>query len=193
MKERLRAFVAVELSPETRSSLAAEVLSLRALGADVKWVAEENLHITVKFLGQVNRHQVPGVLDALGRAVKDARSFNMEMRGLAFFPSPVRPRVVAAGVAEEALPARASRAARHVDQKLPPRFKKEERGFKAHATLGRVKSPKGIRALSDYLLTWDGRAFGEDNVESVTLFMSELTRAGAVYTALGHARLGGTK
>ncbi len=189
MKDRLRAFVAVELSEETRGALDREVGRLRGLGAEVKWVKPDALHITVKFLGQVDRRDVPGILKALEKAARARKSFLMEIGGLSFFPRPTKPRVVAAGVDEAGAASLALLAADIEDALVEVGFGREERGFRGHVTLGRVKSPKGIAALSDYLLTHDGRPFGEDRVESIALIMSELRREGPLYTVLGHASL----
>lgn len=190
-KDRIRAFVAVELAPEVRGALAEEVKRLAQCGANVKWVAPGNLHVTLKFLGQVDRHRIPDVLGAIERAEAASRPFEMEVAGLAFFPKPTRPRVVAAGVDEEGVRGLSGLFTKLEEGLVPMGFKKDERGFKAHVTLGRVKSPKGIGRLADRLLTFDGEPFGDETVESVALFMSELRREGPVYTALGHARLGG--
>jgi len=191
MKDRLRTFVAVELCEETRAALGAEIGRLRGLGADVKWVAPENLHLTLKFLGQVDRHDVPGILKALKSGARSRGRFNMETLGLSFFPRPTKPRVVAAGIDEAGAASLALLASAVEEALFEVGFGRNERGFKAHVTLGRVKSPKGIAALSDYILTHDGRPFGEDCVESVALVMSELRRESPVYTVLGHAELAG--
>jgi 2'-5' RNA ligase len=189
VKDRLRAFVAVELSEETRAALSREIGRLRELGANVKWVNPDALHITIKFLGQVDRRSVPDILKALEKGVHARKSFRMEIEGLSFFPRPTKPRVVAAGVEEAGAASLALLAADVEDALVEVGFGREERGFRGHVTLGRVKSPKGIAALSDCLLTHDGRPFGEDHVESIALIMSELRREGPLYTVLGHADL----
>ena len=191
MKERLRTFVAVELPGGIRASLSEEIARLAEAGADVKWVGEENLHVTLKFLGQVDRHAVAGILKGLEAATRESSPFRMECRGLVFFPKPVKPRVVAAGVDEDGARALAELASRVEDSLVPLGYKKDERGFRGHVTLGRVRSPNGLKGLSDSILTYDGEPFGEADVDAVALFMSELRRDGPVYTALGHARLGG--
>jgi 2'-5' RNA ligase len=188
---RIRAFVAVELDPETRKSLRREAERLAASGAEVKWVAEENLHVTMKFLGQVDRRAVPEVLKALKEAVGEVKPFRAEVAGAAFFPTPVRPRIVAAGVEPQAAQGLAELAARLEDALAELGFGRERRAFRAHVTLGRVKGTKGVGALADALLTADGRPFGQQDVRQVTLFMSELSRAGPRYTALGRAPLNG--
>ena len=95
---RVRTFVAIELSAETRKSLRREAERLAASGAEVKWVREENLHITLKFLGQVDRRAVSEIMKALESAAGGAEPFRAEVAGVSFFPKPTRPRIVAAGV-----------------------------------------------------------------------------------------------
>jgi 2'-5' RNA ligase len=189
MKDRLRTFVAVELSKETRAALGDEIGRLSGCGADVKWVAPDNLHLTLKFLGSVDRRDVPGILKGLEAGARARKRFTIEASGLGFFPRPTKPRVVAAGIDEVGAASLALLAADVDDALVEVGFGRKERGFKSHVTLGRVKSPKGIAALSDYILTHDGRPFGEDWVESVALVMSELRREGPIYTVLGHASL----
>jgi 2'-5' RNA ligase len=189
MRDRLRTFVAVELSEETRATLGDEIARLDACGADVKWVDHENLHLTLKFLGQVDRLDLPGILKALAIGAGARKRFTIEESGLGFFPRPTKPRVVAAGIDEVGAGSLALLAAAIEDALVDVGFGKENRAFKSHVTLGRVKSPTGIAALSDYILTHDGRPFGEDWVDSVALIMSELSREGPIYTVIGHADL----
>jgi 2'-5' RNA ligase len=191
LKDRLRTFVAVELAPEVRDRVAREVERLRACGGNVRWTPPGNVHLTLKFLGDTDRHLVPEVLRRLEGSARGTEPFTMELRGLAFFPKPVKPRIVACGVDEEAERALAALASRIDEAVSPLGFKKDERAFRGHVTLGRVRSPKGIKTLSDYLLTREGAPVGSQEVDSVALVMSELKRGGPVYTVLGHAPLGG--
>ena len=90
-KNRIRAFVAAEFADDVRAALAAEIERLSALDADVKWVAPENLHVTLKFLGQVERRAVPEILKALEAAASASAPFHAEIAGVSFFPRPARP------------------------------------------------------------------------------------------------------
>jgi 2'-5' RNA ligase len=190
-KNRLRAFVAVGLSPEVRASLADEIARLSASGADVRWVEPGNLHVTLKFLGQVERARVPEILNALEGAARDVRPFRAEVAGVAFFPRPVRPKVVAAGMEEEGVRGLEDLAARVEEALARIGFGRSERRFRAHVTLGRVKSPAGLGALADQLLVSRPERFGEQEFTEVALFISELAREGPRYTVLGRAALGG--
>ena len=191
MKSRVRTFVAVELDPGVRRSLRREAERLAGSGAEVKWVAEENLHVTLKFLGQVDRPEVPEIVRALQEAARLVAPFRAEVAGAAFFPTPTRPKIVASGV-DPAAAERLTELAGRIDDALSGLgFGRERRAFRAHITLGRVRGTRGVGALADSLLTADGRPFGQQDVDAVTLFMSELSRAGPRYTALGRAPLSG--
>jgi 2'-5' RNA ligase len=188
---RIRTFVAAELSQGTRRSLRREAERLADSGADVKWVAEENLHVTLKFLGQVDRRAVPDIMKAIESAARGVEPFRAEVAGVNLFPAPTRPRIVAAGLDPQAAERLSALAARLDDALVEIGFGREKRGFRAHITLGRVKGTKGVGALADAMLTADGRPFGEQDIDGVTLFMSELSRAGPRYTVLGRAPLNG--
>ncbi len=188
---RVRTFVAVELDPGTKKSLRREAERLAGSGAEVKWVAEENLHVTMKFLGQVDRLAVPEILKALEEAAGGVEPFRAEIAGVALFPTPTRPRIVAVGVDPEGAGQLTELAGRLEDALVGIGFGRERRGFRAHITLGRVKGTRGAGALADSLLTADGRPFGHEDVDELVLFMSELSRAGPKYTVLGRVPLGG--
>jgi 2'-5' RNA ligase len=191
MKERIRTFVAVELSAGIRAALAASARGLQEHGADVKWVAEESTHLTVKFLGDVRRASIPEVLTHLEEAGAAIEPFAMEVSGLSFFPRPERPKVVAAGIPQPAASALSALAAKTDAALSALGFPPERRAFRAHITLGRVKSPRGVRGLADALLTASGEPFGRQLVTEMVLFMSELSRSGPTYTLLGRAGLRG--
>ena len=187
----VRAFAAVELSEPTRATLGDEIMRFSRLDADVKWVRPENIHLTLKFLGDIERKAVADALTALAAAADGFAPVRAEVSGLFLFPSAARPRVVSTGV-DAAAASSLERLARRVDEETLARgFCRADKPFKAHITLGRVKSPRGMRALADALLTSDGAAFGEDDIRELTLFMSELSREGPTYTVLGRVPLGG--
>lgn len=190
MKDRVRSFVAVELSAEIRAALGREIARLAASGADVKWVEPGSIHITLKFLGEVEKLRVPEILEALEPAARETPPFGLEVVGVSFFPKPTHPRIVAAGIDPAGAKALAALARRVEEALLPLGFGREERAFRAHVTLGRARSPKGMGGLADAILTSGGEPFGEQDVEEVVLFMSELSREGPSYTALGRATLG---
>jgi 2'-5' RNA ligase len=147
-------------------------------------VAESNVHVTLKFLGQVDEPRLPAVIDALG-VVARSRGFDVDVRGLGAFPSAARARVVWAGL-DAARPLAALAAA--IDGALAELgFPRESRPFAAHVTLGRVREPRRQPALGDALTR--GGDFGRLPVTAVSLMRSELHPRGARYTELARIAL----
>jgi len=176
----------VLLPDDVRQRLATAIERLRPHAADVAWVAPANLHVTLKFLGQVDEARVPALSDALGAAVADRPALDVVVRGLGAFPSATRPRVLWAGLDD---PTGAMTAlAERVDGccgRLG--FPTESRAFTAHVTLGRVREPRRQPALPDALAR--PSEFGRLRVERVSLMRSELSPRGARYSELFGAPL----
>jgi 2'-5' RNA ligase len=182
----IRTFVAVLLPDEIRQRLAQEVDALRGHASGVAWVAAENLHITVKFLGGVDEARLADVAAALERAAT-VPAFEVEIRGLGAFPTASRPRVLWAGA--PGAPG-FTRLAEGVDQTLVALgFSPEARGFTPHVTLGRVREPRRDLALTEALEAAAARPFGTLRVERVSLMRSDLSPRGARYTELAAVAL----
>jgi len=94
----IRAFVAILLPDDVRSALDAEIEQLRPVGRDVSWVARDNLHVTLKFLGHVAPERLDLAVSALARVAATVAGFELAIAGLGAFPSPTRPRVLWAGL-----------------------------------------------------------------------------------------------
>ena len=154
---------------------------MRPQAASVAWVAVDNLHITLKFLGGVEDTRLPDVSAALARAVS-VPAFEVQVLGLGAFPTPNRPRVLWAGVA----PAPAfGELAVAVDQALVALgFPPEERPFTPHVTLGRVRDGRRDPALMQALVGAAARPFGVLPVARLCLMRSDLSSRGARYTEL---------
>jgi 2'-5' RNA ligase len=177
----VRTFVAVLLPDEIRQRLAQEVDALRPHASGVAWVAAENLHVTVKFLGGVEEARLTDAAAALKRAAT-VPVFEVEIRGLGAFPNASRPRVLWAGAPGS--PA-FTRLAEGVDQALVALgFAPEGRGFTPHITLGRVREPRRDVALTEAIEAAAARSFGALQVERVSLMRSDLSPRGARHTEL---------
>ncbi len=151
------------------------------MARDVAWVAPDNVHLTLKFLGGVEAARLDAVAGALAGAVAGCRPFDLTVRGLGAFPTPARPRVLWAGADEGA--ALAATLARRVDDALVALgFPAESRAFSAHVTLGRVRAPRSNPRLVEALA--GGAAFGRQRVDRLALMRSELSPRGARYTEL---------
>ncbi len=174
------------LPDDLRQRLAAAIERLRPHAADVAWVAPSNLHVTLKFLGQVDETRVPALTDALRAALVDRRAIDVAVRGLGAFPSPTRPRVLWAGLEDAA--GGMTALAEQVDiacDRLG--FPAETRAFAAHVTLGRVRETRRQPPLAAALAR--PTDFGHLRVDRVSLMRSELSPRGARYSELFAASL----
>jgi len=169
-----------------RARLAAAVERLQPLAPGVAWVARDNVHLTLKFLGNVETARLAEIERALAAAAAARSAFDLEVDGLGAFPTPMRPRVLWAGVAAGGAEA-ATLAAGVEDALAALGVPRETRPFAAHVTLGRVREPRANPRLAGAL---EARApFGRQRVSRVSLMRSELSPRGARYTELAGLRL----
>jgi 2'-5' RNA ligase len=150
-------------------------------------VAEPNLHVTVKFLGQIDEDRVGAIAAAMATVAERTPPFELAVRGLGAFPTPARPRVVWVGL-EPAAPLAA--LAGDLDARLATLgFAREARRFAAHVTLGRVRETRRNPALSTALAR--SAECGRLPVNRVSLMRSELHPRSARYTELTSVVLAG--
>lgn len=187
--ERVRCFIAVDIDrPELRARLREVQEGLASLGCDLKLVEPENIHITLRFLGEVPRGVVEGVAKALSGL--RAQPFNLSLRGLGAFPSASRPRVIWVGVAEGAI--ELSELHHQVEELIRPvGFRPEREDFIPHVTIARVKSGRGLHRLADFVSRNSNFEVGSMMVEEVKLKRSVLTPGGPIYSDIFVKRLGG--
>jgi len=182
----MRVFVAIEISDEVRAELARTQQTLAVASAKVKWVAPENIHLTLKFLGDIDE-ETAGPVRAAMAAAAGGGPFAFEVAGLGTFPPRGKPRVVWAGVTEGAQAA--TRLQAKLEAALRPLGFRAEKRFVPHLTLGRVKSPKGADELMARIEGHAGAAFGTCSAAEMTLFQSTLTPQGAVYRVVAKQAL----
>ncbi|MEM7202834.1 MAG: RNA 2',3'-cyclic phosphodiesterase [Planctomycetota bacterium] len=176
---RARCFVGVRL-PAAAPQIALWLNELARTRAEVRWVRPVNVHLTVKFIGDVARERIDAVVAAL-REVRFA-PFALGIDGLGQFPPRGRPRVLWAGVGGDV---RALTAlAEAIDDRLAALgFARETRPFRAHVTLGRVRGPGGLAALPAALQRLAARTAPEP-VAQFVLFASEQRPEGPRYGEL---------
>jgi 2'-5' RNA ligase len=183
----MRAFVALEITDRgVLDSLVAVQEQLVATGADLKPVERENIHFTVKFLGEISQSeslQIDANLKAL-----NLKGGTVEVRGLGAFPSSWRPSVIWAGVAPEheaiVLP-----IAQSVLSVLRDYGEEDRKPFRPHATLARVRSRRESGGLADCLKDNTDRSFGMTPLKTLKLKSSQLTPRGPVYSDVGEYSL----
>jgi 2'-5' RNA ligase len=185
----VRAFVAVNLDPALRDVLAGIQERLKATRADVGWVKPENLHLTLKFLGSVERQRLEAAADALSAAVRGYGSFRFVLGGLGAFPQPRAARVVWIGVPEGA--DRLAGLADRIDETLQPLgFPPEARPFTPHLTLGRVRGPGRREQLATALTSMPVGTVGGMQLSRIEMMQSDLRREGPRYSVLYSFELG---
>lgn len=191
MARTLRSFIALELSGEIRTKTRRLIESLRPTTENVKWVADPSLHLTLKFLGEVDYRDVARVDRALGEAVRELPPFLAEVRGTGAFPTLDRPRTIWVGVSEGE--AEIVELHGRIEERLAPLgFRSEHRRFRPHVTIGRVRhSPLGEPLLAEQLAAQQGFVGGTMDVGEVVLFSSTLGREGPTYEVLSSVELAG--
>jgi 2'-5' RNA ligase len=188
---RTRTFIAVETSADIRASAGALQESLARTGAQVKWTSPETMHVTLLFLGEVDDRDLHSICRTVREVAASEPPFPLRVSGVGAFPTPRRPKILWAGLTEGA--EELQRLHRKLEAKLIDLgcYRKEERGYTPHLTLGRVQRETDEFALArelPKLQSWDG---GRTVVEEVLVFSSELQRTGPEYTVLGRGELAG--
>ena len=185
----VRAFVAANLDSDLKAALAIAQDRLKATRSDVGWVRPENLHLTLKFLGQVEEGRLGAIGEAIAAAATGSGPIRLVFEGLGAFPSPRAARVVWIGLSHgaEALAKLQTRVEVGLESLG---FAREERPFTVHLTLGRVRSPAHREQLARALTSTSVEALGEMALDRIELMKSDLSARGARYSILQSFPLG---
>jgi 2'-5' RNA ligase len=187
--KRIRTFIAIDPGKHIRDRLVALQESLMQAGADAKWVEHDNLHVTLLFLGEVEMTAISEVCGAVAEAVTEFATFNMSVEHAGCFPNPRRPRVLWAGVTEGAREIIEIHDAMEAPLLDLGCYRREERKYTPHLTLGRVRGDRHHSDLGSVLARYADWKGGEAAVTAVHVMGSELTPQGPVYTVLSRAKL----
>lgn len=175
----MRSFIAIDLEPEIKKTLQDLIQKLKKTGADVRWVNLQGMHLTLKFLGEVAADAMPAVEAVMQLAASGHPGFPLALHGTGVFPGGKNPRVLWIGITEEP---ELMGLQDDIDQGLEMEgYPREQRAFHPHLTLGRVKSPSGVREAVLELEKYRDVSFGEMTVRKVVLFESLLRPQGAEY------------
>lgn len=179
----MRSFISIDVGAlETLVELERE---MEKTGASLKLVEPENIHLTLKFLGEIKESMVPEIEDAMRGAVDGVEPFRFAIRGMGAFPGTGYMRVVWVGAEDNGEMKSISGSINEALRRY--RFKKE--AFKPHITLARVRSAAGKEDLLSLIDRNRDRNFGEVAVDSIKLKKSELKREGPVYSTVREVRL----
>jgi 2'-5' RNA ligase len=178
----MRTFIAIELPEGVKKQIDQVQAPLKKTDAFVSWVKPQNIHVTLKFLGEVSEERIGEVFSGTAKALEGVKGFTMSLEGMGAFPDFRRPRVIwiGAGSGEQEL----SHMAQSIEAEMEKiGFPREKRKFSAHFTIGRVKSPKNIQELAEMVESSDFRT-EEIPVKEVVVMRSQLHPTGAIYTPL---------
>lgn len=182
MSEPIRSFIAIELSEATQDALSKIQNDLRSPDVNVKWVKSKNIHLTLRFLGHVRPKIMKEIIKGFPDFFEGQSSFDAELTAVGAFPRVEWPRIIWVGIENN--------AQRIIDlvQQLENHlckfgFKKERKVFVPHLTIGRVRSPKKITALSKALKNYSLSPILQ-KISKITLFKSTLTSQGPIYEEL---------
>lgn len=187
---QMRLFIAVNFPDEIKRALGSFIKTLSKVPSDLKWVGEENLHLTVQFLGNVSEEQVPAVSTALQNSMAGIAPFKLILEGVGAFPSVERPRVLWVGISGETTSLFLLH--RQVQREMGLLgFEPEKRKFSPHLTLARARSPYGFSDVMEQAqgVTGTGKVFGTARIASIELMLSELQAKGPRYLVLSRVPL----
>ncbi|MEK6699325.1 MAG: RNA 2',3'-cyclic phosphodiesterase [Nitrospirota bacterium] len=184
----MRTFIAIEIPDEIKREMARAQEQLKRSGVEAGWTRPEGIHLTLKFLGEVEESRIPDIMAALTGAARNTGGFRIEIAGAGAFPNPKNARVVWLGISGDRDKLATLQAA--VEEAMVGLgMEREDRAFTPHLTLGRIKD---IRSRDPWLAALnemkDIRLTGFE-VDHISLMRSELKPSGAVYTEIGKVEL----
>ena len=184
-----RVFCAFELPESLRVRIKEHSERVReaAPEANGSWSRPENVHLTVKFFGNVDQAKVAIVSDVLARVVKESAPIEIVVGGTGVFPRPSRPQVLWIGI-DDRTGALANLQKRVEDECAREGFPKEDRAFRPHLTIARIRNPHNANRLAEAHLRLEF-ALVEVNLSELVLFRSELSPKGSKYTPISRGRL----
>jgi len=182
----MRTFVAIEVPKDLKKRIIS--IQNKLEGVDIKLVEPENLHFCLKFLGETSEDQIPDIINILDKISAQFEAFDVEIHGMGGFPSNTYIKALWMGTKDgtnelmglaEAIDLQTSKIG----------FKEEDRTFKAHLTLGRLRSKKGKEMVSELLNSNLDTSFGVFRATSIKLIKSELSPNGPQYSVVHEAKL----
>jgi 2'-5' RNA ligase len=183
---RWRVFCAVELPPDVRERMAEHIARLRDQAPHVRasWDRAEKLHITLKFLGEIEQSRVEALTGAAARAAESVPGFELSVEGAGAFPPRGLPRVLWLGIRDPS-GGLAQLQHRLEDECAHSGFPREQRPFHPHLTIARLRSPEGARRLATLhqQMGFEAQTF---DVTKLIVMRSELLPTGARHTELSH-------
>jgi 2'-5' RNA ligase len=182
---KLRGFIAIEIKPT--SNIQQFINDISKSNADVKLVEYNNLHLTLKFLGDIQENSINDIERSIKDAVHEIQPFTIQLKGTGVFPNKNYIRVIWIGIKNSEI---LSTISVNIDNNLTRLgFKKDKKGFSVHLTIGRVRTAKNKSALLNIIERYTDFKFSTQEVNSIKLKKSQLTPKGPIYTTLKDIKL----
>ncbi len=184
----IRTFIALDLPNPMREAIAQDLAVLRSTAPRVKWVTPYNLHLTLKFLGDIKENDLNELFETLEEDISPLPTRLAAIGGIGAFPHWRSPRIVWAGCREggETL----TELQKAVEESCASLgYDRERKAFSPHLTLGRVKLPADAYGLKEAAITMQDSDYGYLDIDEVIVYMSELRRSGPVYSPMKRIRL----
>ena len=187
----MRCFIAIELPEAVKSTLSGIEEELKKSKADVRWVKPDNVHLTLKFFGNIEEKKTEKIIEIMEGICNQYASFPIEIKGMGTFPNIKSPRVLWVGI-------EGNDTLKTLQKEIENRmesigFEREDRAFTAHLTLGRFRSSIEKEGLLKAVKLHEKDTFvGSINVQSLSLIRSDLHPEGARYTKIIDIPLGKT-
>jgi len=179
----LRTFIAIEIPDNIRQQIVALQTELKTLGGKITWVRPENLHLTLKFLGDTDEDIIETIIEKLSDIISGFAEFEITSKGVGVFPNWKRARIIWLGTsgADEIL----KKLVQQINQQLIDfGFEPEKRPFSGHLTLGRVRDSRGLEPVLKRIEQTDCFEAGKFLATDILFIKSVLTSQGPIYTPL---------
>ena len=187
----MRCFIAIELPEAVKSTLSGIEEELKKSKADVRWIKPDNIHLTLKFFGNIEEKKTEKIIEIMESICNQYAPFTIEIKGMGTFPNIKSPRVLWVGIeGNDTL----KTLQKEIENKMESiGFEREDRAFTAHLTLGRFRSSIEKEGLLKAVKLHEKDTFvGSINVQSLSLIRSDLHPEGARYSKIIDIPLGKT-
>jgi 2'-5' RNA ligase len=189
-EKNIRAFLAIDPPEDILQAISRlQEKLMREIGGRISWTKPQGQHLTLKFFGDISMEDVKNICSAVQNRVTSEPSLSLKIEKLGVFPGARRPLVIWCGVTGDV--EKLSVLQKQLDNDFAGiGFPRENRPFRAHLTIGRIKDPSGLTGISEALTKYNAFAAGEFVCKKLILFQSRLTPQGAIYTKLAEFALG---
>lgn len=181
MSENIRSFLAIELKPELKIEIKQIIKEFKKIDTDIKYVSTENLHLTLKFFGNINTKKLNQIKISAQKIIENFQPFKIEIQGIGTFPNKNHIKVIWIGIKDNK---NLSQLQKELDNEYNKLGFKKERDYKSHLTIGRMKTAKNKNKVQKIIKENENISIGEMTINKIYLKKSTLTPNGPIYENL---------